>query len=275
MKTYLYRFCAYIFLSMFLALAFGPFGGNPFDEPYQEHVSYGSHFGKEEIARKSLIEQAMSLDIGGRIDIKDILQKPQIKFSRYILAVVFFLSGLVLLKKAYKTRPGIAINPRWAAVTGDMIFILFLGFAAYCVIAYGLEKFTGASPYLYDPTAMWMTALAYVPVVVFVSFFASNFSGQSIEIGDDGITTHYPEAVQFVPWGDIHGFELKETCTVVGGSELLAPRKMQTKLVLHTRNGDLELFEPGLKKTKSLLISGLRKYAPERLQEGISQLIKW
>lgn len=275
MKTYLYRFCAYVLLSMFLALAFGPFGGNPFVKPYQAHNSYDNHFNKQEMARKSLIEQAMSLDVHIQPDINTVLQKPQIKFPRYILAVVFLLSGLVLLKKTYKRQPGIILNPRWAAVAGDMIFILFLGLAAYCVIAYGLEKFTEASPYLYDPTAIGMTTLAYVPVVAFVSFFASNFSGQSIEIGDDGITTHYPEAVQFIPWGDIHGFELKETYTVVGGSELIAPRKMQTKLILHTSNGDLELFEPGLKKTKSLIINKLRKYAPERLQEEIKQLMEW
>jgi len=275
MKTYLYRFFAYIFLSMFLALLLGPFGGNPFIKPYQAGNSNGTHLHQEEMAQKYLIEQAMAQDRGRRTEINDILEKPQIKFTRYILAALFLLSGFVSIRKAYKGQPGIIINPRWAAVIVDMIFILFLGTAAYCVIAYGLGKFTGESPYLYDPIAMGMITLAYVPIAALVSFFASNFSAQSIEIGDDGITTHYPEAVEYVPWGDIYGFELKETYTVVGGSELLAPRKMQTKLILHTSNGDLELFEPGLKKTKSLIISRLKKYAPERLQEGISQLIKW
>jgi len=268
MKTYLYRFCAYIFLSIFLALALGPFAGNPFNGPDQVHSKHLSQVQK-------YLEQRMAQDIGRQTEINDILDKPQIKFTRYILAALFLLSGLLFIRKAYKRQPGIILNTRWAAVTGDEIFILFLGTAAYCVIAYGLEKFTGESPYLYDPIAMWMITLAYVPVVAFCSYFVSNFSGQSIEIGDNGIIAHYPGSMQFVPWGNIQSIALKETCSVAGGDGFIAPRKMQTKLILHTSNRDLELFEPGLKKTKSLIISRLRKYAPKRLQEGILQLIRW
>ena len=302
MKVYLNRSLGYLFLSLFFALMFGPYGGNQFSKPYH-YNRLDRHASEKEKAqeqgtqrttaqemalmqqtRKIMAEQAelihkfekertqeeKSLKFAGG----DLL-KSRVWVAKYIPAAVFLFSGFFLMRRVYTLQPGITVNPRWAAITGDTIFILFLSIAAYCMIAYGLKRYTGMTPYLYDPIAMGMTTAAYIPIIIFCAFFASNLSTQSIEIGDEGIKVYYPANFLYSSWKDIQGFDLKETYTVAGGNEFRAPRKLQTKLVIHTNRGDMELFEPGLKKTKSALISALGDNAPQRLQGEIEKLIKW
>ena len=302
MKIYLYRFLGYLFLSLFLALTFGPYGGNPFSKPYHynrldSHASdkekvLGQGLQKTTAQETALMQQTRKI-MADQVELmrnfenertqdekslKPIIGDPLKSRGRdvkYILAAFFLLSGLFLMRRVYAIQPGIPVNPRWAAITGDTIFILFLSIAAYCVIAYGLNKYRGITPYLYDPVAMGMVTAAYIPLIIFCAYFSSNLSTQSIEIGDEGIKVYYPANFLYSSWEDIQGFDLKETYTVAGGDEFRAPRKSQTKLVIHAKRGDMELFEPGLKKTKSALISALADNAPQRLQGEIGKLIKW
>ncbi len=302
MKIYLNRFSGYLLLSLFFALMVGPYDGNPFSKPYH-HNSFDSHVSEEEkelgygmqktTAKEMELRQqtkkimASEMELRHKFEkegvhkekspifVEEVQLKRQVRIIRYILAAVFLLSGLTLIRRVYKIPPGIPINPRWAAITVDTVFVLFLSIMAYCMVAYGLKRFTGITSYLYNPVAMGIAAAAYIPVIIFCSYFAFNLSVQSIEIGDEGVRVHHPANVLFSAWKNIQGLELKETYTVAGGSEFRAPRKLQTKLVIHATHGDMELFEPGLKKTKSALINELKNNAPQRLQGEIGKLIKW
>ena len=73
-------------------------------------------------------------------------------------------------------------------------------------------------------------------------------------------------------WEDIRGFDLKETYTVAGRGGAMLPRKLQTKLIIHTTGGISSLFEPGFKETKQLLIRTIKDKAPERLQPDLEKV---
>ena len=272
MSLYVRRLIGYIFLSMFLALLFGPYDGNPFNHPYHSQNSNDRQLSKDRNALKSLVDESMALDGTEKLNIKDILQKPEVRFPRYSLALIFLLSGIIFIRKSYVKKPGIPIKPRWGGFASDLICIMFLTISAYCVISYGLNYFTDADPYLYDQVAMGIGAIAYIPAVFLCTYFASNICSQYIDAGKDGVRIYYPEGGQFASWKDINGFDLKETFIVEGNSNLPNSRKMQTKLVIHTSNGDIGLFEPALKKTKSELINLLRNKAPNILQYEIDKL---
>ncbi|BCL61735.1 hypothetical protein DGMP_24280 [Desulfomarina profundi] len=309
MKIYLNRSLGYLFLSLFIALAFGPYDGNPFSKPYQ-YNSLDNHISGEErdvgptakdmewipkefqkkmaelkqrtkkmtaahIKMMQELEKERRQEENSPKFIKEAQLKRRVQTIRYILAAVFLLPSLTLIRRGYTKQPGIPINPRWVAITADMVFILFLSIMAYCVVAYGWNKFTGTTPYLYDPVAMMTATVVYIPVIIFCAYFTSNLSAQSVEIGDEGIRVHYPANVLFAAWKSIQDFDLKETYTVAGASKFKAPRKLQTKLVIHTNHGDMDLFEPGLKKTKSALINKLKNNAPQCLQEKIEKLMTW
>jgi len=176
--------------------------------------------------------------------------------------------------KSYTKQPGIKLNPRWSTLAGDSICILFLVLGAYSALAYGIKRFTGTIPYLYEPIAMSMMAIAYLPIAAFLAFFASNQFGQSVEINRNRICIYISGKAQSILWEEIRGFGLKNTYTIAGGAKFLAPRKMQTKLTFKTSQGAISLVEPGLKKTKSKILCELKKNAPGRLQEEVAQLTK-
>jgi len=67
---------------MFLALLFGPYDGNPFNQPYLSQNSNDRHLSKDRNALKSLVDESMVLDGTEKLNNKDILQKPEVKFSQ-------------------------------------------------------------------------------------------------------------------------------------------------------------------------------------------------
>ena len=194
------------------------------------------------------------------------------KIGRYLFAAVFLFSGLFAMKGIYRRRPGINLNPGWTAVIGDGIFILFIGFGAYCLIEYGMSKCFAMTSFMDDEVVRGLCSIAYLPVTAFCALFAANQFSQSVEVASEGLTLHYPGGSKVLPWQDIRGFDLKESYTVAGRGGAMLPRKLQTKLIIHTTGGISSLFEPGFKETKQLLIRTIKDKAPERLQPDLEKV---
>jgi len=194
------------------------------------------------------------------------------KIGRYLFAAVFLCFGLFAMRGIYRRRPGINLNPGWTAVIGDGIFILFIGFGAYCLIEYGMSKCFAMTSFMDDEVVRGLCSITYLPVTAFCALFAANQFSQSVEVASEGLTLHYPGGSKVLAWEDIQGFDLKESYTVVGRGGIMLPRKLQTKLIIHTTGGITSLFEPGFKETKQKLINTIKDKAPERLQPDLEKV---
>lgn len=192
--------------------------------------------------------------------------------GRYFFAAVFLCFGLFFMRGIYRRRPGINLNPGWSAVIGDGIFILFIGFGAYCLIEYGMSKCFAMTSFMDDEVVRGLCSIAYLPVTAFCALFAANQFSQSVEVASEGLTLHYPGGSKELIWEDIQGFDLKETYTVMGRGGAMLPRKLQTKLIILTTSGITSLFEPGFKETKQKLINSIKDKAPERLQPDLEKV---
>jgi hypothetical protein len=192
----------------------------------------------------------------------------------YGLSGILVLFGLGTIRPLYIIRKGVAVNPQWAVKAADGISVFFLSFAAYAVWAWVFNLFFAFKVYLYDADqpVLDMVAVFYLPAVLVVAFFASNFSMQSIAVDKEGIKLYYPGKVIGLIWKDIESLGLQEVFTVSGGEEWAASRELQTKLSLKTNRGDFTIYEPGLTKTKKMIVALMRQNAPERLQEDIAVL---
>ena len=268
MKIYLHKFLGYLLISLSLALTFGSFGSNPFAKKY------------DPIQRESFCRHYPQSCKGAEKDNSDILfvAYPKLAYLKYVFGSILLLLGIVILIKGYKNQVGIHINPKTVAITVDIINILFLGFAAYCVWAFLFHHLTEARIYLYDydgnKLVLDMIAFSYIPAVAITAFFTSNIAGQSIEINSEGVTVHYPGGSEHFAWNNIVHLKINETFTVAGGEGMLFPRKMQTKLLVKSQKKSMELFEPGLEKIKKKIIAHLQQFAPTRLQDDIARLAK-
>ncbi len=194
------------------------------------------------------------------------------RIGRYLFATVFLFSGLFAMRGIYRKRPGINLNPGWAAIIGDGIFILFVGFGAYCLIEYGMSKCFEMTSFLDDEVVQGICSIAYLPVTAFCALFAANQFSQSVEVTSESLKLHYPGGSKVLTWQDIQGFDLKESYTVVGRGGVMLPRKLQTKLIIQTNDGITSLVEPGFKETKWKLISTIKDKAPERLHSDLEKV---
>jgi len=194
------------------------------------------------------------------------------RISRYLFGAIFLFLGLFAMRGIYRKRPGINLNPGWAAIIGDGIFILFVGFGAYCLIEYGMSKYFAMTSFLGDEVVRGICSIAYLPVTAFCALFAANQFSQSVEVKNEGLRLHYPDGSKVLIWEDIQGFDLKESYTVVSRGGIMLPRKIQTKLIIQTTSGMTSLVEPGIKETKLKLISMIKDKAPERLQSDLERV---
>ena len=194
------------------------------------------------------------------------------KIGRYLFAAVFLCFGLFYMRGIYRRRPGINLNPGWTAVIGDGLFILFIGFGAYCLIEYGMSKCFAMTSFMDDEVVRGLCSIAYLPVTAFCALFAANQFSQSVEVASEGLTLHYPGGSKVLTWEDIQGFDLRNSYTVAGRGGAMMPRKLQTKLTIQTNDGITSLVEPEFKKIKWKLISTIAEKAPERLQPDLEKV---
>jgi hypothetical protein len=272
MKIFLKRLLGYLCLSLFLALAAGPFTG-------VTRV-------KETVVKKTVRTYYPGPGGGvisghyGTTDI-DVPEKTTapikwFKSVRYTMAVLFLIIGVWAMRGVYRRLPGITLNPKPLARLNDGICVLFLALGAFCVVEYLMIEHFKMLPFLDDERAFAMIACAYIPVAVFLALFTTKQFGQSLEIREEGITVYAPGGSILIPWKNVKGFELKNTYGVTGGERALIPRKIQTKLLIQTPERAVELVEPGQKKVKTEVIRALREKAPSILQNAISGIAeKW
>ena len=135
----------------------------------------------------------------------------------------------------------------------------------------------GMKPALrYDRGIFYMMTLAFFPVTVFFALFATKLMGQSLAVTPQEVTVYTYGKPNPISWKDIRGFDLKDTHVAVGRVGILMPRKLQTKLVIQTTRGAIELVEAGTKKIKERIIRELKRNAPERLKRDIASVgEKW
>ena len=274
-NIYLYRFLGFILLSMFLALAFGPYRGNPFSKPYDFQNTQTIHRYKSELFSKDLIQGKGALT-GQEPGVDNILQKPAITILRFIFAVIFLSAGITAMSKVYKPGPGIKLNPLWSQVIIDCISVIFLSFFVFCIYELIFKKITAISLYLYDSTAMWIVTISYLPVAALLVIIANQF-GQCLEVNEKEIVVHVSGTTQAISWKDVKSLDLKSTSIFNGKTEFPALRTLQTKLIIHGHHGKtIELTEPGLRKTKRRILQKFNENAPAQLKNKIAQLMeKW
>lgn len=191
---------------------------------------------------------------------------------KYTLAAGFLLSGFILMRRLYRSRPGIRVNPIWSAALGDSIIILFLGIGAFCVVDYILVRFIEMRSIVPEPVFRGMCAVGYLPVTLFFAFFASHLGDQSLEIELEGLKIHYPGSTLFLAWETITGFDLRQTHVVVGRGGFLMPRKLQTKLIIETGETEHSLVEPGVRRKKQRIIAELKSLAPKHLHSDLERV---
>jgi hypothetical protein len=157
MKLYLFKFVGMVLVTLALSLFAGPFEKGTAKPAYQSPST-----------QISLCEQyPESCAFSGKAFPKSFTT------MRYAGGTILFLLGLYLLQRSYAANnEGIAVNPRWAAIGGDMASIFFLAFAAYTVWAVLFDKVWEVKSYLYesDELAMHFIALTYIPATVIMAF---------------------------------------------------------------------------------------------------------
>lgn len=191
---------------------------------------------------------------------------------RYGLALVGLIAGLWLARGIYPRLPGLAINPRWTGVTADIMFGLASAAMAYAVVEYALIDGLGTQPGWVDEAVRVVGSWMYLPATAFMSFFAANMTGQSIEITDEGIIKYGPGGREEAAWDEITGLTAKDSYVMVGRMGLPMPRKLQTKLVVKLEGDELVFYEPGLRSIKAEILDRLRNRVPERLQADLDEV---
>lgn len=198
---------------------------------------------------------------------------PRLRTARLVLGGALLLAGFWLLRGQYRPRPGFAVTPGWAAVFGDLVFVLAGTTGAYGLCYYLLGRWWGVEA-LVDEVGLGALAMLYLPGLAVLAGFASQWSGQSLEVGERGLTRHGPGGSCFLPWEQVQGFGLEETVLPIIRGGVALPRHFQAKLVIKTAEGEVSLFEPGRAATKQELVAALRRLAPSRLQDDIARLVK-
>ncbi len=251
MRAFFARLAAYVALSMALALTV-PVWFSP-DRSWQ-YVSSPKAQSRQEAYRRGPV----------------LREVPGLKAGRLVLGGALFVAGIWLLRRRYRPRRGVAVAPGWVVVLADVLYILTGGMGAYGLCYYLLNRWWGVvTPW--DQMALEFVAMAYLPGLAMLAGFASQWSAQSLEVDERGLTRHGPGGRRFTPWDQVRGFDLEETALLVGRGDMLLPRHLQTKLVIKTADGAVNLFEPGA-KAKRKLLGLLKRQAPPRLQGDIERL---
>ena len=197
-----------------------------------------------------------------------------VSWIRKISGAVLFILGLWMLCRAYAPRRGMEINPRWAVVFGDVVFVLSMGVLAAGPFDYALEHWFGLVPLMDEPLQVTLSMM-YLPCLFFLAWMAANLGGQSLEVGPGGVLWHGPATSRLLAWDDILSLDLRDSHVMVSRIGLPMPRRLQTKLVFKlTGDQEQEMFEPGTKHRKQAILAALTNYAPNRLRSDLGRISK-
>lgn len=214
-----------------------------------------------------------------RVSVRDFSEWVTTKLSvvswiRKISGAVLFILGLWILLKAYGPRRGIEINPRWAVVFGDVVFVLGLGVLTAGPLDYALPHWFGLLPLLDEPLQVTLSIM-YLPCLFLLAWMAANLGSQSLEVDPGGVVWHCPVASRFLAWDDIISLSLRKSYVMVSRVGMPMPRRLQTKLVFKLAGDrEQEMFEPGTKNRKQTILAALTQHAPNRLHRDLERLLQ-
>ena len=200
---------------------------------------------------------------------------PGMLLARVLAGGLLLALGLWAMKGLYARRPGFMVTPHWAALLGDALFVVAGGVGAYGLCELAFHAWLGVIPLL-DEAVRSVMALMLLPCLAVFAAYNTNATTQSLVVTEEGVTRWGPAGGRYLPWERITGFSLRETHLLVGRLGMAVPRRLQTKLVIQTQQGEVTLFEPGLKTTKQSILNALEGLAPDRLVNEIAALRgKW
>ncbi|MCF8040973.1 MAG: hypothetical protein K9K65_05270 [Desulfarculaceae bacterium] len=187
------------------------------------------------------------------------------------LAALGLVAGVWVIIKGYVSRRGFVVTPRWGVVFADVMFTLASGAMSFGLLEYCLAGWLAAPPLLEEAVQVVMSWML-VPTTAFMAFFAANMASQSLEVNQEGLTWHGPGESRFLPWEQVRGLDLHETYVAVSRVGMAMPRRLQTKLVIKGMEDNLQLYEPGLKRTKREIVAALQHHGPPRLRSDLERI---
>lgn len=200
---------------------------------------------------------------------------PGMRLGRVLAGALLLALGLWIMRGLYARRPGFMVRPGRAALLGDALFAVAGGVGAYALWELLFTAWLGVVPMLGETTQAVM-ALMLLPCLVVLSAYNTRAYTQGLVVTEDGVTRWGPAGGRYLPWKAIAGFSLRQTRLLVARPGLPAPRRLRTRLVIHSGRGELTLDEPGSESTKRSILNALEGLAPDRLVEDIAALRgKW
>jgi hypothetical protein len=223
----------------------------------------------------------------GSIDTKLVpwtLQTPWLRGAARTVGVLTLLVGLVLMVQAYRgagRRRGIAISPVWLVVFTDAIS---LAAGVFCVglmidtIWVGPLKqssLVGLHPEYLSTTPItglhFVSVLAVLIALPLFTLFVVSLTGQRIDVGAEGVTSHGAIGSRSISWQDIENIRTREQKNPFAFT-VVDFRKLQTVLDLEGAETSITINEPSSRKRKRQIMDALRRFAPEEKKELIRDI---
>jgi len=265
MRQFLYRFLAYLCLSLCLALAAGPYTG----VTKQKGIEAARHLPRYLIGPSGSVLDGH--DRAGGVALSQETKIPWFNPVRYSLSFAFLLWGLWWMRRATVSGLDISLSSPWVVFLRDGIFILFLALGVFFILdrllAHGLRTIP---LFRADRVIFNMVAIGMIPVTAFCAWFASRLN-QSLRVSEKGITLMTSGESRFLPWSDIRGFDVRESRILMGGEGWAASRPLQRCLVIQTSREPSSIAEPAFKSTKKKIVEHLKATAPARLHSDLAR----
>jgi len=212
------------------------------------------------------------------------LDTPWLRTAAGAVGGVALLCGLVLMIRAYRgagKRRGIPISPGWLAVFADSISltaaVIFVG-VMIDTLWVGLLRqpsLVGLHPDFLATTPI--TGLHFVSVTVFpialplFTLFVVSLTGQRIEVGAEGVTSHGAIGSRSISWQDLEKISLREQRNPFAFT-VVDFRKLQTVLDLEGEGHTVTINEPSSRKRKRQVIDALRRFVPEEKNDLVRDI---
>jgi hypothetical protein len=203
------------------------------------------------------------------------LETPWLRAAAGAVGGVALLCGFVLLVQSYRgagKRRGIPIAPGWLVVFTDLIS---LAAAVFCVgvtidaIWVGPLKqssLVGLEPEYLATTPItglhFVSVLAVLIALPFFTLFVVSLTGQRVEVGAEGVTSHGAIGSTSISWQDIENISVREQRNPFAFT-VVDFRKLQNVLDLEGENVILTINEPASRTRKRKIMDAMRLHAPE------------
>ena len=192
-----------------------------------------------------------------------------------LLTLTMIIVGFIVLKKCYKTKPGISISPAWVTWFYDGISLVFGGAAMISVVDLGYGYVWNIGSAINDDFITFMSVFFVLFGIAILAFYTSRLTSQSVEVDENQIKLHGMFGAKKILWSDLEAFGLSDEYVLVGRAGTMIPRKLQKRLKLTSKFGDdIFINEPQVKSKKKTIIASLKSFAPKNILPEFSTLLK-